>query len=122
MMNFRQFQAGPYAVVFKWLQTAIALRHSDSVDVKFILTEGEEHSEKTIALMHPDLLALSREMGRALDDPWCARLAAKHLLRMVETGEDLEKDLVTVRAEQLREYARQLAEEERAEIAARGRA
>jgi hypothetical protein len=120
MMNFRQFQAGPYAVVFKWLQTAIALRHSDSVDVKFILTEGESRTEKTVALMHPDLLALSRETGRPLDDPWCARLAAKHLVWMVGTGEDMEKDLVTVRPDQLREYARELAEEERAEIAARG--
>ena len=119
MTNFRQFQAGPYSVLFKWLQTAIALRHSDSVDVRFILTEGESRTEKTIAMMHPDLLAVSRETGRALDDPWCARLAAKHLLRMVETGEDMEKDLVTVRAEELREYARVLAEEERAEIAAR---
>lgn len=119
-MNFRQFQAGPYAVLFKWLQTAIALRHSDSVDVKFILREGESGTETTIALPHPALLSLSREMGRPLDDPWCARLAAKHLLWMVATGEDLEKELVTVRAEQLREHARALAEEESAEIAARG--
>lgn len=120
-MNFRQFQAGPYSVLLKWLQTAIALRHSDSVDVKFILEADGNRQEKTIALPHPDLRALSRETGRPLDDPWCARLAAKHLLRMVDTGEDLEKDLVTVRPEQLREYARALAEEERAEIAARSR-
>jgi hypothetical protein len=31
-----------------------------------------------------------------VDDAWCARLAQLHLLRLVETGEDMEKDLVTV--------------------------
>ena len=43
MQNFRQFEAGPdpfgrkFQVFFKWLQTAISIRHSDTVDVKFIL-------------------------------------------------------------------------------------
>ena len=39
MLNFRQFEAGPdpfgrkFQVMFKWLQTAISIRCSDSVDV-----------------------------------------------------------------------------------------
>ena len=43
MLNFRQFEAGPdpfgrkFQVFFKWLQTAISIRHADTVDVKFIL-------------------------------------------------------------------------------------
>ena len=31
-----------------------------------------------------------------MDDPWCTRLAVLHLLHLVETGEDMEKSLVTV--------------------------
>lgn len=122
MLNFRQFQAGPYEVLFKWLQTAIALRHSDTVDVKFILREGETQSEKTVALPHPDLLALSRDTAHPLTDPWCARLAARHLIHMIETGEDMEKDLVTVRAGELAAYASVLADGDRDEIAHRGAA
>ena len=64
MLNFRQFEAGPdpfgrkFQVLFKWLQTAISLRHSDSVDVKFILIdENGARTEKTIALPQADLLA-----------------------------------------------------------------
>ena len=105
--NFRHFQAGPdpfgraWQVDFLWLQTAVSIRHSDSVDVKFLLTCGENRMEKVIALRHPDLLALSGKTGRPVTDPWCMKLAALHLVRILETGEDLEKDLVTVSPEEL---------------------
>jgi hypothetical protein len=126
MANFREFEAGPdpfgrkFQVLFKWLQTAISIRHSDTVDVKFILTEikndpenpGAEDTlrmQKTIALPHADLLSVSRETNRPMDDAWCARLAMFHLLHLVETGDDMEKDLVTVRPAELAGYARELA-------------
>jgi hypothetical protein len=116
MLNFRQFEAGPdpfghkYQVMFKWLQTAISLRHADTVDVKFILEdEGGGRTEKTIALPHAALLEVSRETGRKMDDPWCARLAELHLRRLVETGEDMEKDLVTVPLADIKQYAANLA-------------
>jgi hypothetical protein len=102
MQNFRQFEAGPdpfgrkFQVFFKWLQTAISIRHSDTV-------------EKTIALPHTALLAVSRDAGRKMDDPWCSRLAELHLLHLVETGEDMEKDLVTVTLPDLKRYAAKLA-------------
>lgn len=122
MPNFREFEAGPdpfgrkFQVLFKWLQTAISIRHSDTVDVKFILQElpaaegGEPGpwSQKTIALPHADLERVSRETGRPLDDAWCARLAMLHLLHLVETGEDMEKELVTVAPGDLAAYAREL--------------
>ncbi len=117
MENFRQFEAGPdpfgrtWKVEFKWLQTAISLRHSDTVDVKFVLREGETRAQKTIAMPHIDLLQFSKKTGRPMTDAWCSRLAALHLKRIVETGEDLEKDLVTLSPEQLAEYDAQLQRE-----------
>jgi hypothetical protein len=115
MESFRQFTVGPdpfgrsWQVRFKWLQTAISLRHSDTVDVKFVLHSDGERVEKTIAMPHKGLQALSRDTGQLMTDPWCARLAVLHLKHMVETGEDLEKDLVTLSPEQLREYNAVLA-------------
>ncbi len=108
--NFRHFRAGPdpfgrtWQVDFLWLQTAIAIRHSDTVDVKFLISNGDTHLEKVIALPHAELAALSQKTGRPLTDPWCSRLAALHLIHMIETGEDLEKDLVTVSPEDLEKY------------------
>lgn len=126
MQNFREFDAGPdpfgrkFQAMLKWLQTAISIRHADTVDVRFVLVdEAASRAEKTIALPLPDLLRLSRETGRTMDDPWCARLAARHLLHLVETGEDMEKDLVTVGYDELRSYAGGIAREEAVSPAAR---
>ncbi len=125
MLNFRQFEAGPdpfgrkWQVLMKWMQTAISIRHSDTVDVKFILQSDEARAEKLIAMPHADLEELSRRTGHEMNDAWCSRLAALHLQRMVESGEDLEKDLVTVRPSELAEYAAEIAREESAEVAAR---
>jgi hypothetical protein len=126
MLNYRQFDAGPdpfgrkFHVYFKWLQTAISIRHADTVDSKFILEEdGGPSAEKTIAIPHADLLRLSKETGRAIDDAWCARLAALHLLYLIGTGEDIEKDLVTVPYADLKRYAAELARTEQSEVAAR---
>jgi hypothetical protein len=119
MQNFRQFEAGPdpfgrkFQVWFKWLQTAISIRGSDTVDVKFVLeNEPAGSAQKTVALPHPLLVALSRETGRQMDDAWCSRLAALHLVHLVETGEDMEKDIVTVAPAALKQYAEELARQE----------
>ena len=101
--NFRRFEAGPdpfgriWQAEFRWLQTGISIRHADTVDVKFVVwTEDEPKQEKVLALPHPTLLALSRQTGHPLTDAWCLKLAAAHLKHMVESGEDLEKTLVTL--------------------------
>src|SRR6266542_7149269 len=127
METFRQFDAADvfgrtWHVLFKWMQTAISLRHSDTVDVKFVLG-GEEGSkvEKTIAMQHVHLLKLSSKSGHELTDPWCCRLAAKHLRYILETGEDLEKNLVTVSYEDLERYAAGIRDEEQAAISASSR-
>src|ERR1051326_8430294 len=93
MLNFREFEAGPdpfgrkFQVMFKWLQTAISLRHSDTVDVKFLLMDDQGNgSAKVIALQHSELLRVSKETGRRMDDAWCARLAAMHLQYLIKTG------------------------------------
>ena len=124
-MNFRQFEAGPdpfgrkFQVLFKWMQTAISLRHADTVDVRFILVdENGGSTQKTIALQHADLLHIAGEVGRKVDDPWCSRLAAMHLRHLIETGEDIEKDLVTVPAAELKSYADKLADMEKSAVRA----
>ena len=113
--NFRQFQVGPdpfgrtWQVHFAWLQTGISIRHADTVDVKFgISSGGEPFEERVIALPHPVLLAVSKQVGHPLTDAWCLKIAALHLKRMLETGEDLEKTLVTPQADEIEQYAREL--------------
>ncbi len=111
----RLFEAGPdpfgrmWKVQFRWLQTAISIRHADTVDVKFLVTpQGGAPQEKIIALPHPALLKLFAGDGHRLTDPLCMRLAAAHLKHMIETSEDMDKTLVTVSPQELNAYDRQL--------------
>jgi hypothetical protein len=113
--DFRDFTVGPdpfgrtWQVYFRWLQTGISIRHADTVDVKFgVSTEGFPSEERVIALHHPDLLALSKDLDHPLTDTWCLKLAGLHLEHMLTTGEDMEKTLVTVQPAELKAYAREL--------------
>lgn len=107
--DVRRFEtADPFGrtwkVIFLWHQNGISIRHADTVDVKFQIHSGDEHLEKVIALNHPDLLQLSQKSGQPLTDPWCMKLAALHLKKMIETWEDMEKTLVTVPYRELEEH------------------
>jgi len=112
--HFRRFEVGPdpygriWRVQFLWLQNGISIRHTDTVDVKFRVSAGGEWQEKVIALRHPDLLAVSRALARPLTDPWCLKLAALHLRHMIETGEDVEKTIVTLTLSDLRKRSETL--------------
>ncbi|MGI8961927.1 MAG: hypothetical protein ACR2IV_19645 [Bryobacteraceae bacterium] len=113
--QYRLFEAGPdpfgriWKVQFRWQQTGTSIRHADTVDVKFLVTtEGDAAQEKVIALPHPALLELSRKSGRKLTDPMCMRIAALHVKHMIETSEDMDKNLVTVSPEELTAYDQQL--------------
>ena len=110
MDNFREFQAGPdpfgrtYQVWFKYLQTAISIRHSDSVDVCFVLESDGEKSEKTVVIRNADIRAYAKRTGRPLNDAWCSRLAMCKLRSVVETAEDIEKFYIALTAREIEEY------------------
>lgn len=113
IQTYRQFEVGPdpfgrkWNVEFRWLQTGISIRHADTVDVKFeVSTVDEPRQERVVAMRHPDLLELSKKTGHGLTDAWCLKLAAQHLKHMIESGEDIEKTLVTVPAGELGVYAK----------------
>jgi hypothetical protein len=113
--HLRQFEVGPdpfgrqWSVQFRWLQTGISIRHADTIDVKFFVKadDGSEE-EKIIALPHAALLAVCKERGRTLTDPWCLKLAALHLRHMIMTAEDIEKTIVTLRAAEIADLDREL--------------
>ncbi len=101
MFDFRQFEATDSfghacTARFLWQQNAISIRHADAIDVKFVVDDGETKDEKVIAMPHARLKALSAKLGRAMNDAWCSKLAALHLKRVIETGEDIEKALIAM--------------------------
>ena len=92
-----------YRVEFRWLQTAISLRRSDTVDVKF-LVNGEG---KVVALPHAALEEVCRKAAVPLKDEFCARMAAVHLEEALRSGRDAELELLTLTAGRVAELEEQ---------------
>ena len=128
MDNFREFEAGPdpfgrtYHVMFKWLQTAISIRHADTVDVQFLVNDGTNVLKRTVAMQDIDVKTHCKATARVMDDAWCARLAALHLKNMIETAEDFDKDLVTLSPAQIAEYDEVIRKWESGEVRDRRKA
>jgi hypothetical protein len=110
MENFRDFQIGPdpfgqtWHVLFKYLQTGISIRHSDSVDIRFVLDNGTERMQKTLVLAHADIRAYAQRTGRKISDAWCSRIARLKLQQVIENAEDMEKDYLLVTPKEIEEY------------------
>src|ERR1700748_459500 len=97
MENFRDFEVGPdpfgqtWHAQFKYLQTAISIRHSDSVDVRYILESGSERIQKTVVIQNADIRAYAKRTGRPVSDAWCSRIAMCKLKQVIETAEDIDR-------------------------------
>jgi hypothetical protein len=111
MENFRDFNAGPdpfgrtWHVLFKYLQTAISIRHSDSVDVCFILETSDEKMLRTVVIPHADIRAWADRTGNKISDSWCSRIAVCKLRHALETGEDIDKEYLVMTKAEIEEYA-----------------
>ena len=109
MENFREFAVDdPFGqkwhAHFKYLQTGISIRHSNSVDVCYILDSGSEQIHKTVVIPNADIRSYATRTGRPISDAWCSRIAMLKLQYVIETAEDLEKDYVLVTAREIEEY------------------
>jgi hypothetical protein len=110
MKNFRDFEAGPdpfgrtWHVLFKYQQNAISIRHSDSIDVCFLLSNGGETMHKIVVIQHLDIRHYAQRTGRVISDTWCSRIGMLHIKHAVETAEDLEKEYLAVTPREIEEY------------------
>jgi len=107
VQNFRNFETGPdpfsrtWKVTFRWQQNAVSIRHADTIDVKWTLECEGETKDKIVALPLPILLNVSNDSGRAITDSWCIKLAGCHLIDMIATWQDMDKELVTCSVDEI---------------------
>jgi len=110
MENFRDFHIGPdpfgraWHALFKYLQTGISIRHSDSVDVCFLLDSGDERLKRVIVIPHADLRAYADRTGRKISDTLCSRIAALKLKTTIENAEELENEYLLLTPAEIAEY------------------
>lgn len=110
-MDYRDFQVRSrlnhqnYQCHFVYLQTAISLRHSDTVDVKF-LANGKG---VVVALPHQAWVEYQKQTAAPLTDDLAARVAATLLQEALERGDDVELLDLNPTAGRTVELARKLA-------------
>jgi hypothetical protein len=78
--------------VYQCIVTAIATRHADAVDVKF-LVNGRS---LWIALAHPAWVEHEKKTGHVITDPLAVEIAGHYLRSILENGEESGRDLYTL--------------------------
>lgn len=78
--------------MYQALIMAIATRHADAVDVKF-LVDGRP---VWVSLPHPAWPEYSRQTGKVITDPLAVQIAGRYLKHAIESGEDLGREMYTL--------------------------
>ncbi len=82
--------------VYQALIVAIATRHADAVDVKF-LVDGKT---VWVALPHPAWVEYKKRTGKAITDSLALEIAGHYLKTALETGEGLGREMFSLTVEQ----------------------
>lgn len=90
----------PVHCIYQALIVAIATRHADAVDVKFLV----EDRTVTVALPHPAWVAYKKRTGRSITDSLAIEIAGHYLKSALESGEGLGRDMYSLTVEQTLEH------------------
>jgi hypothetical protein len=82
--------------VYQALIVAIATRHADAVDIKF-LVDGKT---VWVALPHPAWVEYKKRTGKAITDPLAIEIAGHYLKTALDSGEGLGREMYSLTTEQ----------------------
>jgi hypothetical protein len=82
--------------VYQALIVAIATRHADAVDIKFLV----DGTTVWIALPHPAWVEYKKRTGKLITDPLAVEIAGHYLKSALETGEGLGRDMYSLTVEE----------------------
>jgi len=77
---------------YQALIVAIATRHADAVDIKFLV----ENRPVWIALPHPAWVEYNQRTGQIISDPMAVQIAGHYLKWAIESGEDNGREMYTL--------------------------
>jgi len=97
--------------IYQALIVAIATRHADAVDVKF-LVEGRP---VWVALPAPAWVEYKNRTGKTITDPLAIEIAGHYLKRAVESGEGAGQEMVSLTVEQTLGHLEEVVAEELSE-------
>jgi hypothetical protein len=82
----------PVECVYQALIVAIATRHADAVDIKFLVNGRAVW----IALPHPAWAEYKRRTGDVISDPMAVQIAGHYLKTIIENGEESGREMYTL--------------------------
>lgn len=93
-----------YTVRFSHLWSAVATRHSDTIDCKFLVNGRSV----VVALAHLGFVDFREHAGRSLSDEEAARIAAAYLRQCLEADRDTDRSPQFVPREEVLRLAQSL--------------
>lgn len=93
--------------IYQALIVAIATRHADAVDVKF-LVDGRP---VWVALPHPAWVEYQKQTGKVITDPFAIEIAGHYLKTALESGEGVGREMYSLTVKQTLEHLEAVAEE-----------
>jgi hypothetical protein len=102
--------------LYQALIVAIATRHADAVDIKF-LVDGRP---VWVALPHPAWVEYQKRTGKMITDPLAIEIAGHYLKTALETGEGLGREMYSLTVEETLKQLEAVVKEATAEPAAAG--
>ena len=100
---------------YQALIIAIATRHADAVDVKFLVDERPVW----IALPHPAWVEYNQQTGKVITDPMAVQIAGHYLKWAIESGEDSGREMYTLAVPETLDHLNQIMQEVNQEAVAR---
>ena len=82
--------------IYQALIVAIATRHADAVDIKF-LVDGRP---VWVALPHPAWVEYKKRTGRSITDPLAIEIAGHYLKTALESGEGVGREMYSLTVEE----------------------
>jgi hypothetical protein len=96
--------------LYQALIAAIATRHADAVDVKFVV----DGKPVWLALPHPAWVEFNRQTGQVITDPMAVQIAGHYLKWAIESGQNGGREMYALTVADVLKHLAQLMEEERA--------
>jgi hypothetical protein len=99
--------------LYQALIVAIATRHADAVDVKF-LVDGRP---VWVALPHPAWVEYQKRAGKMITDPLAIEIAGHYLKNALESGEGLGREMYSLTVEETLKHLEAVVKDATAEPA-----
>ena len=106
-MAVDRWSGKPVHCRYQALIVAIATRHADAVDVKFLVDDRPVW----IALPHVAWVEYNRQTGKVITDPMAVQIAGHYLKWAIESGEDNGREMYALTVQETLDHLKAVMDE-----------